>query len=187
MSQTSPDQDRERAFRSLFVAVYPDLLRFAQRRVHPVRAEDVVADTMLVVWRRLEDLPGPPDDARAWVFGIARNVLLNDSRGERRRRALEVRLAEACPGPVLDGAEGIVDLVDLSRAWKLLPASHQEAIALAALEGLDAPLAAAVLGISPIAFRLRLSRARRALRAHLTPRLRQDVAGGIDHERATTS
>jgi RNA polymerase sigma-70 factor (ECF subfamily) len=34
-------------------------------------------------------------------------------------------------------------------------------------DGLDAPRAARVLGISPVAYRLRLSRARKALRAHL--------------------
>lgn len=57
--------------------------------------------------------------------------------------------------------------VDLTRAWRLLSAVHQEALALAVFEGLRAPQAAAVLGISPVAFRLRLSRARRVLRLHL--------------------
>jgi RNA polymerase sigma-70 factor (ECF subfamily) len=48
---------------------------------------------------------------------------------------------------------------------------HQEAIALAVLDGLTAPEAALVLGISPAAFRLRLSRARRSLRRHIGPTL----------------
>lgn len=46
---------------------------------------------------------------------------------------------------------------------------HQEAIALAVLDGLTGPEAALVLGISPTAFRLRLSRARKSLRRHLEP------------------
>ena len=57
--------------------------------------------------------------------------------------------------------------VDIAAAWPLLSALHQEAIALAVLDGLTAPEAAAVLGISSTAFRLRLSRARRTLRRHV--------------------
>ena len=58
----------------------------------------------------------------------------------------------------------IMNRVDLARAWRLLSEVHQEALSLAVFEDLNAPQAAAVLGISPVAFRLRLSRARRALR-----------------------
>lgn len=160
--------DREHAFKSLYEAVYPDLLRFVQRRAHPDHAEDVVADAFLVVWRRLDELPRPQDDARAWVFAITRNILLNEYRGEQRRRALGVRLAEAATFPSTDAdTEGVVSRVALGEAWRLLSAVQQEALALAVFEELRAPQAAAVLGISPVAFRLRLSRARRALRLHL--------------------
>jgi RNA polymerase sigma-70 factor (ECF subfamily) len=152
----------------LYEAVYPDLLRFVQRRARPDHAEDVVADAFLVVWRRLEELPRGHDDARAWIFGITRNILLNSHRGEQRRRALGVRLADAPTFPSADAAsEGVASRVDLSKAWCRLSEIHQEALALAVFEELNAPQAAAVLGISPVAFRLRLSRARRALRLHL--------------------
>jgi RNA polymerase sigma-70 factor (ECF subfamily) len=56
--------------------------------------------------------------------------------------------------------------LDLAEAWTRLSAVHQEALALTVWDGLDAPRAALVLGISPVAYRLRLSRARKALRAH---------------------
>lgn len=128
----------------------------------------MTADTFLVVWRRLQDLPLTQDDARAWIFGIARNLLLNEVRGEQRKRALGVRLANAAVPPLADQtAEGVVRRVDLSRAWRRLTETHQEVLALAVFEQLNAPQAAAVLGISPVAFRLRLSRARHALRLHL--------------------
>lgn len=81
MRHFSYSPDRERTFRSTYEAVYPDLIRFVQRRAHPDHAEDVVADAFLVVWRRLDDLPVLPEDARAWIYGIARNILLNTSRG----------------------------------------------------------------------------------------------------------
>ncbi len=181
--------DRESTFASLYEAVYPDLLRFVQRRAHSDHAEDVVADAFLVVWRRLEEAPRPHDDARAWIFGITRNILLNQQRGEQRRRALGVRLTEATTSsPRADATtDGLVSRVDLARAWRLLSKVHQEVLALAVFEDLRAPQAAAVLGISPVAFRLRLSRARRALRLHLDhlPHPASTPAGIA--ERTTTS
>lgn len=158
--------DREQRFRELHATCSPDVRRFVQRRVHPDHVDDAIAETFLVVWRRLDSLPDGDDDARAWVFGVARHVLLNEHRGEQRRRALGVRLADAAQD-VGDTADEVVPRVDVAAAWRLLSEVHQEALALAVLDGLDAPRAAAVLGISPVAFRLRLSRARRALRLHL--------------------
>lgn len=168
MSHFLRTPERERAFTSLYEEAYSDLVRFVQRRAEPERAEDLVAEAFLVVWRRLEELPRLRDDARAWVFGIARNILLNEQRGERRHQALAVRLADATTLAVSDSdTDFVASRLDLARAWRLLSEVHQEALSLAVFEDLKAPEAAAVLEISPVAFRLRLSRARRALRAHL--------------------
>jgi RNA polymerase sigma-70 factor (ECF subfamily) len=164
LSRAAPD--REQSFSLLYEAVHPDLLRFVRRRAErPDHAEDVVADAFLVVWRRFEELPRVPEDARAWIFGIARNILLNAQRGEHRRQALGVRLADAAAVSCVDpDVDLVMNRVDLGRGWRLLSEVHQEALGLAVFEDLTAPQAAAVLGISPVAFRLRLSRARRALR-----------------------
>ncbi len=51
------DRGREPTFSSFYESVYPDLVRFVQRRAHPDHAEDVIADAFLVVWRRLDELP----------------------------------------------------------------------------------------------------------------------------------
>ena len=170
MTRTSSAPDREQTFRSLYEAGYPDLMRFVQRRAHPDHAEDVVAEALLVVWRRLEELPRHHDDARAWVFGIGRNILLNNARSEQRSRSLGVRLTDATASSAarIDvDTDLVVSRVDLARAWALLSEVHQEALGLAVFEEMNAPQAAAVLNISPVAFRLRLSRARRSLRFHL--------------------
>ncbi|WP_350275492.1 sigma-70 family RNA polymerase sigma factor [Kribbella sp. HUAS MG21] len=166
MSNHSPPGRAER-FVALFEATYADLVRFAQRRVPAPQAEDIVAETFLVAWRRTDELPIGLADARPWLFGIARNVILNSHRGARRQLAVAVRLAETAPSALDDDAELVARQVDLTRAWGRLTAVHQEALALSVLDDLTAPQAAAVLGISPVAFRLRLSRARRALRALL--------------------
>lgn len=176
-----PEAGRDDAFRALYEAVYPDVLRFVQRRTGRERAEDVVAQTFLVVWRRFNEAPQHEGHTRAWIFGIARNVLLNDQRGERRRDALGVRLATLAAPPSDDG-DSTVNRVDLAAAWRRLSNAHQEALALAVFEDLTAPQAAAVLGISPVAFRLRLTRARRSLRLHLDD---NTPPGSPPHARAT--
>lgn len=179
MDGSTEDAAREHRFRRLYVDLYADVLRFVQRRVAPGgdggAAEDVTAEVFLAVWRRIDDVPGGGDAARAWVFGIARNLLLNNRRGSRRQSALGVRLADAeqvravQSGTVTSGP-GEVDValqVDRGRAWRGLSEVHQEALALSAFEGLDSQEAAVVIGITATVFRLRLSRARKALRAGL--------------------
>jgi RNA polymerase sigma-70 factor (ECF subfamily) len=167
VSRNRQDRDDVTRFTEVFDATYSDLVRFVRRREATDISEDVVAETFLVAWRRLDDLPPASSAARAWLFGIARGVMLNESRGSRRRDALNVRLGDTYSGQIEGPDDLVASQVDMSRAWLCLAAVHQEALALAVLDGLDAPEAASVLGISPVAFRLRLSRARRALRSHL--------------------
>ncbi|WP_041292351.1 RNA polymerase sigma factor [Kineococcus radiotolerans] len=172
----SPPPTREDRFRALYAELRPQLLRFVHRRhaaTGTAAAEDVVADAFLVMWRRLEQAPTGLEDVRAWAYGITRNVLLNQARGQRRHLALSVRLAEhhdrdeKFRSEASSEADGVVNRVDLTRAWQRLSAVHQEALSLVVFDGLDSSRAASVLGISAVAFRLRLSRARRALRLHL--------------------
>lgn len=136
-----------------------------------------MAEAFLVVWKRFSEAPANESDARAWVFGIARNLLLNAQRGEQRRQSLGVRLAETTMDLSSTSlADRVSSRIDLGRAWRLLSEVHQEALGLTVFENLAAPQAAKVLGISPVAFRLRLTRARRALRLLLN-HLPHDASG----------
>jgi RNA polymerase sigma-70 factor, ECF subfamily len=168
-STTSSQREREQRFWEIYDSVYVDLLRFVRRRVHPTHAEDVVGDVMLVAWRRLDEVPAELSAARAWLFGVARKTLQNTRRRDSRHNAVAVRLADVRHGPADAGQHPdlVAHRVDIAAAWPLLSALHQEAIALSVLDGLTAPEAGAVLGISSTAFRLRLSRARRSLRRHV--------------------
>lgn len=161
----------ETRFRAFYAEVYPDVLRFVRRRADTSDAEDVTAETFLTAWRRFDDLPAEHDAARAWLFGIARHCLLNHQRARGRREALRIRLADATrppPGPVPgDDPQFVADRVDLANAWRRLSFAEQETLALTVLDGLTSAQAGAVLGIAPVAYRLRLSRARATLRRHL--------------------
>ena len=166
----------EPEFVRLYEATYADLRRFLERRIHPSHAEDVLSQVYLVAWRRLADVPREHEEARAWLFGVAHRTLRNEHRASRRQHGIALRIAEAqLVGPGADGLEPdlVAARVDLAKAWQRLTTVHQEALALTAWDGLTSAQAAEVLGISPVAYRLRLSRARRALRAlagtHLSP------------------
>ncbi len=161
--------DRDARFRALFDDAYGDVLRFVRRRSDPRHgdlAEDVVAETFLVAWRRLDEAPAAPGALRPWLFGVARHCLLNARRGEDRRQALAVRVADAPAGRHVDDVPA---RVDLAAAWRTLRPAEQEVLALTVFEDLTSVEAARVLGTTATGYRLRLMRARRALRAALDP------------------
>ena len=155
----------------MYADAYDDVLRFVQRRTLPHHADDVVAEAFLTAWRRVADLPADTSDARAWLFGIARNCLLNQRRSAARQDAVAVRVAENVATSDGTFAPGDADLIarrlDLTTAWRRLAPAEQEALALTVFDDLTSAQAGAVLGITPVAYRLRLSRARGALRRHL--------------------
>lgn len=157
----------EDAFRDLFAATYDDVRRFVRRRAHPADVPDVLSEVYLVAWRRLADVPRPADEARAWLYATARNLLANRARGDRRQTAVAVRIAAQ---PAVDASrhdDGVAARVDLGRAFAQLSAADQEVLALAAWDGLSQAEAGAVLGISAGTYGVRLARARRRLAAHL--------------------
>lgn len=160
---------REARFRALHADAFADVLRFLRRRAPLAEADDVAAEVFLIAWRRLDDIPARPSEARAWLFGVARGCLLNTTRGAIRRAALAVKLAEigSVDAPRDTSAEDVIGLVDIAAAWRSLSAVESEALSLAVFEELSSAEAAAVLEITSTAFRLRLSRARKALRRHL--------------------
>ncbi|MFY0409157.1 RNA polymerase sigma factor [Solicola sp. PLA-1-18] len=163
---------REQRFRAVFHATHSDLLKFVVRRVGIDQAEDIVADVFLVAWRRIDGMPTAQEQARPWLFGVARATMLNHHRGSARRDALAVRLSSTwVTNPTVDDVTP--RLVDLTAAWRLLTPAEQEAISLTVWEGLTSAQAGQVLGCSAVAYRLRLSRARRSLRRHLDPTAQQ--------------
>ncbi len=144
-------------FEALYRACYQDLLGYALRRVdRPESAADVVADTFLVAWRRIDEIPD--EQARPWLFGVARNVLANHQRADRRRADLGARLRQE-----LAGATTVEPAVppEIAHAFRALPEGDREVLRLVAWEGLTADDLAVALGCSVNAARIRLHRARR--------------------------
>ena len=166
--------DRTGRFEALYAATFRHLLGYALRRCDsPEDAADVVAETFAVCWRRLDAVPDC-DQARLWLYGVARNILAEHRRGAARRRDLSYALAQelgeyyAAPS-----AEESAELGDLRQAMARLPDDDRELLSLVAWEGLDHGELAKVLRCSRNAIRIRLHRARRRLANELaeTPTL----------------
>jgi RNA polymerase sigma factor (sigma-70 family) len=120
--------------------------------------DGIAAETMTIAWRRLDDVPA--DDSLPWLYGTARNLVLAEARrSEPSTAATDEREHVDQPPVELDPT--------LERALRGLSQLDREALLLVAWEDLTPGQAAKALGISPVAFRVRLLRARRRLRASL--------------------
>lgn len=162
---SEPDADaRAERFRRLHAETYPDLLRFVERRVWHSDSEDIVATVFLTAWRRFDDLP---DDARPWLFAVARKTMANRTRGLLRRQALDVRLMSEPQDGRPDDTTGVAARIDLESAWRSLRPADREVLALIAFDALTAEQAATVLGCRRSTFAMRLGRARQRLQAAL--------------------
>jgi RNA polymerase sigma-70 factor (ECF subfamily) len=164
----APDQRRSARHDALFTDHHDAVWRYAVRRVGEAAAEDVVAETFLVAWRRIDAVP---DHELPWLFGVARKVIANQRRGQQRFASMTVRLAQEVtdaheePGPDPDVPPDAV-----LAALATLGERDQEALRLVYWDGLSAIDAALALGCTAVAMRVRLHRARGRLARALAAR-----------------
>lgn len=171
-------QLRRSRFERLYEGNFHLILAYALRRTDKAAdAADVVSETFVVAWRRLEDVP-EGDRARLWLYGTARRVLANHYRSLRRARSLNDKLRvaleeveEQVTGPSSDA---------LAHPFGRLSGDDQEVLMLVGVEGLDRRQVAEVLGCSRANVRIRLHRARRRFADEL-----EQV--GIDPQRSSAA
>jgi RNA polymerase sigma-70 factor (ECF subfamily) len=152
------DRVTEQRFRALVAEVADPVRRYLWRRTDPTTAEDVLAETLVVLWRRFDD---PPHDAVPWAIGIARNVLANAQRAAARRDRLAARIAALDPPPVAAPEVDDDEDREVRRVLALLKPADAEVLRLWAWEHLEPRGIGKVLGISANAAAVRLHRARR--------------------------
>ena len=175
-------ESRRARFEALFRDLHPAVRAYARRRAPPEAVDDIVSETFLVVWRRLDDVPEPP---LPWLLTVARNVAGTERRGAARRRQLwlkaQSRHSEGSDPGELETADGRV-LGALAR----LNERDREALTLVAWDGLTPAQAAAVLGEPSVRFRQRLHRAGRRLRDQLDAELGREEPAPLRHDHAPT-
>ena len=175
-----PTDDTAAARRARFEELAPELVeplrRFLLRRTDPATADDVLADTLLVCWRRLDEVP---DRALPWAYGVARNCLANAQRAARRQERVAARIAVVDPpGQVVADPQGRDPAV--TRALAALRPEDAELLRLWAWEQLTPAEIAGVLDVTPNAASIRLHRARGKLKDEL-----RKARASPGHEEAT--
>ncbi len=147
-----PPESPEDRFSRVF-AHFDPLVAYAARRGSR-DPEGIAAETMAIAWRRLSTVPA--DDPRPWLFVTARNLLM----AEWRRARPHSQLDETAADPRYPAAAETADPLVTSVLRSLHPA-EREVLLLVAWDDLTPAQGAAALGISGVAFRVRLLRARR--------------------------
>jgi RNA polymerase sigma-70 factor, ECF subfamily len=128
---SEPDIYRDR-FERCFDQHYVRIFAFAARRVSGREgAEDVVADTFAIAWRRRDRIPEEP---LPWLYAIAANVIANQYRSSHRRHNLDERLARGASvaAPGIDPADSLGGRDELAAAMARLEEAEREVLRLVA-------------------------------------------------------
>lgn len=175
MTEKRAARDQRARFEALARVVAEPLHRYLLRRADPDQVDDILSETLLVLWRRIEDVPGlqapehvpdpDPDAVLPWCYGVARGCLANARRADRRRRSLLERLTWTAAGTARE--TGDADHTALHAALAQLRALDREVVLLWAYEELTPSRIAEVTGLSANAVSIRLHRAKKRLAAQL--------------------
>lgn len=164
----------------------PAIDRYVRYRLGPDAADDIVAETFLVAFRRRGSYDLDRLDARPWLFGIASNLIREHERAEHRRYRSAAAVTAGRDGASV--AEQVEDRVvaeaarpELAAALAAMPVKHREVLLLVAVADLSYEEVADALGAPVGTVRSRLNRARRNIRAalgHADPRASEELRHG---------
>ncbi len=171
-----------RAWKEAFATYGPRLLGYATRMLGDrSQAEEVVQDSLVAAYKAIGGFEGRAG-LKTWLFRVVHNRCIDELR--RRRRFVDVpdedpepayfnergRWADGCP-QWADRAEEQIDasrkLKRVRRAIDELPHNYREVLLLKEVHGLESAEVCELLDISPGNLRIRIHRARKALRAAL--------------------
>ncbi len=147
----------------------PALTRFVAHMTHDASfAQDVVQEALLRAWKHPEILAQSDDAARAWLFTVARNLVIDDRRSARHRREVSTDVLPESVGP--DETDAALDAWILSDALSSLSVQHRNAIVAAYYLGHSIAEIARQEGVPEGTIKSRLHYALRALRLSLQER-----------------
>jgi RNA polymerase sigma-70 factor (ECF subfamily) len=152
----------EPSLRDAMLAAMPSLRAFAISLTNdPVRADDLVQDTILRAWANSHRFE-PGTNLRAWLFTILRNLFHSEWR-KHRREVEDVDGAYAANLTTLPGQEHHLDFEDFRVALTKLSVDHREALVLVAAQGMSYEEVAVICGVAVGTIKSRVNRARHRL------------------------
>ena len=160
------------AFETLYKSYHPRLTRFLRNMIHrPQLVEEVVHDTLMVVWNRPDSFHGD-SKLSTWIFGIAYRKALKTRRREDDPIASGPPETSVSPDPAPDqhlSDEGIRRA--LSEAIGALSADHRTVVDLTYFHGLGYREIAEIMGCPVDTVKTRMFHARRHLKRLLAGEL----------------
>ncbi|WP_347565664.1 sigma-70 family RNA polymerase sigma factor [Nocardioides sp. IC4_145] len=160
--------ERRARFEAMAPGLVEPLRRYLARRTDPATADDVLSETLLVCWRRLDEVPEEP---LPWAYAVARHAVANAERSARRQRRVAAKVATLDPPARTTtdptGGQDPAGDVPLDEALAALRPDEAELLRLWAWEQLGPSEIATVLDLTPNAVSIRLHRARQKLREEL--------------------
>jgi RNA polymerase sigma-70 factor, ECF subfamily len=173
--QTEAGRFVEELFAKHHGEIYAYLLRMLRE---PELAADLTQDSFVKAYRNYESLE-KPENARAWLYQIAHRVALDELR--RRKIVRFLPWTGESRGAAPSAEHLAMDLRlsgDLQRALERIPERQRAALLLAELHDLTGLELAAALGVSHVAARALLTRARQSLREALAEERAAEAADG---------
>jgi RNA polymerase sigma-70 factor (ECF subfamily) len=166
------------AFRVLYERHVDAIRGYLVARVGPVDAEDVLVETFAAAWSSIAKFRVDADSARPWLYGIATIQARRHRTAEYRWRSGAGVLADADANERPAGAAESFHDPRIGAALQQLSVVERDVLLLVAIGDLTVAQAARAVGITAVAARMRLMRARRRVAAHLGT----DIEGGSDDE-----
>lgn len=159
-----PDDDRRLV--ALYDAHAPSVWRYVVHLTgNPSGADDIVQETLLRAWRSPRILSQEPESTRAWMFTVARNLVIDEARSARRRH--EIGVAETPDRVSADGTDALFESLLVEEALAGLDYEHRAVIVHAYYGGRSIAEVARRLGIPEGTVKSRLHYGLRALRLAL--------------------
>lgn len=171
MTEAAPVNGIER-FTEVHDRHFAEIYRYVAGRLGAQVAEDVAAETFLVAFDRRETFDPARGELRAWLFGIATNLVSRHRRKEARHYRALSRLET--PRPAEGHENRVVVAGQLGKALARLTSGERDVLLLVALADLGYAEVAEALGISPGTVGSRLTRARKKLAPVLAPEATDD-------------
>ncbi|MEV6489976.1 RNA polymerase sigma factor [Actinoplanes sp. NPDC051633] len=156
---TEPDTTTQ--FTSLYERHHRQVYGYAVTRAGRDLADEVVAETFLIAWRRFGALPRR--EPLPWLLGTARNVVRERYRAEERQRRIAAEMTAWVEEAGADVADTVTDRAAVLAALAGLTEDDRELLTLTAWHGLEPRAAARVIGCTTATYFVRLHRARRRL------------------------
>jgi RNA polymerase sigma-70 factor (ECF subfamily) len=160
-------QQADSRFQEIYDRYYEDVMLYVRRRAAADAVEDLVAETFLVCWRKLDQVPSEP---LPWLYAVARKTLANHHRAAAPRE-LTGRLSREEDTFLPIEEDGV-----LAAAFARLSEADREVLRLVAWEQLPPRSVARTLGVTQVACRVRFHRAKRRLARHLAELEAPDTA-----------